>query len=70
VTQSVLAGPPPGYARTSLLPLERGYEGFVAKDDASPEQGRPTRSWLKVKQKNWTVAEDGWRRRIFEEDRR
>jgi hypothetical protein len=42
----------------------------VAKDDASPEQGRPTRSWLKVKQKNWTVAEDGWRRRIFEEDRR
>jgi hypothetical protein len=23
---------------------------------------------VKVKQKDWTVAEDGWRRRIFEED--
>jgi bifunctional non-homologous end joining protein LigD len=50
--------------------VERGYEGFVAKDDASPYQGGPTRRWLKVKQKNWTVEEDRWRRRIFGEDRR
>jgi ABC transporter substrate binding protein len=27
-------------------------------------EGGPTRRWLKVKQKDWTVAEDGWRRRI------
>jgi bifunctional non-homologous end joining protein LigD len=50
--------------------VERGYEGFVAKDDASPYEGGPTRRWLKVKQKNWTVEEDRWRRRIFGEDRR
>jgi hypothetical protein len=31
--------------------------------------GGPTRRWLKVKQKGWTVEEDGWRRRLFEEDR-
>jgi ATP-dependent DNA ligase len=35
--------------------VERGYEGFVAKDDASPYEGGPTKRWLKVKQKNWTV---------------
>ena len=44
--------------------VERGYEGLVAKDAASAyESGRTTR-WLKVKQKDWTVAEDGWRRTI------
>jgi len=50
--------------------VERGYEGLVAKDEASAYASGPTRRWLKVKQKNWTVAEDGWRRRLFEEDRR
>jgi bifunctional non-homologous end joining protein LigD len=50
--------------------VERGYEGFVAKDEASPYVGRVTRFWLKVKQKNWTVEEDRWRRRIFGENRR
>jgi hypothetical protein len=25
---------------------------------------------VKVKQKDWTVAGDGWRRRVFGEDRR
>ena len=44
--------------------IERGYEGFVAKDEASAYEGGPTRRWLKVKQKDWTVEEDGWRRRI------
>jgi bifunctional non-homologous end joining protein LigD len=48
--------------------VECGYEGYVAKDEASVYEGGPTRRWLKVKQADWTVAEDGWRRRIFEED--
>ena len=44
--------------------VERGYEGLVAKDEASAyESGRTTR-WLKVKQKGWTVDEDRWRRTI------
>jgi hypothetical protein len=29
--------------------LERGYEGLVAKDEASVYAGGVTRSWLKVK---------------------
>jgi ATP-dependent DNA ligase len=31
--------------------IERGYEGCVAKDEASVYEGGPTRWWLKVKQK-------------------
>jgi hypothetical protein len=59
-----------GYYRTSpgrcaIVALD-GYEGLVAKDEASPYEGVETRRWLKVKQKNWTVEEDRWRRRIFE----
>jgi ATP-dependent DNA ligase len=45
-----------------------GYEGLVAKDEASAYEGGATRRWLMVKE-DWTVAEDGWRR-ILEEDRR
>ena len=44
--------------------IERGYESLVAKDEASAYTGGPTRRWFKVKQKGWTIAEDGWRRRI------
>jgi ATP-dependent DNA ligase len=44
------------------LVVERGYEGYVAKDEASAYEGGPTRRWLKVKQTDWTVEEDGWRR--------
>jgi ATP-dependent DNA ligase len=44
--------------------VERGYEGFVAKDDTSPYEAGPTRRWLKVKQREWTVEEDRWKRRI------
>jgi bifunctional non-homologous end joining protein LigD len=44
--------------------IERGYEGLVAKDEASTYAGGPTRRWLKLKVPGWTVAEDGWRRRI------
>jgi hypothetical protein len=43
---------------------KRGYEDYVAKDEASAYEGGRTRQWLKVKQKEWTDAEHGWRRRI------
>jgi ATP-dependent DNA ligase len=49
------------------LVVERGYEGYVAKDEASAYEGGPTRRWLKVKQTDWTVEEDGWRRRFSSE---
>jgi len=44
--------------------VERGYEGYVAKDEASAYQGGPTRRWLQVKQRDWAVDGDGWRRRF------
>jgi bifunctional non-homologous end joining protein LigD len=43
--------------------LERGYEGLVAKDEASPYRGGVSRSWLKVKVPGWTDSEDRWKRR-------
>jgi len=46
--------------------VERGYEGLVAKDEASAYEGGVTRRWLKVKQKGWTDEEDRWRRQLFE----
>jgi hypothetical protein len=55
-----------GWRRTGLKAwsevIARGYEGLVAKDEASADEAGPTRRWLKVKQKHWTVEEDGWRR--------
>jgi bifunctional non-homologous end joining protein LigD len=42
--------------------LERGYEGYVAKDEASAYVAGKTRSWLKVKVPGWTDAEDRWKR--------
>ena len=39
---------------------ERGYEGYVAKDEASPYSGGRTLSWLKVKPKEYRVEERGW----------
>jgi ATP-dependent DNA ligase len=44
--------------------MERGYEGYVAKDEGSTYAGGPTRRWLKVKQKGWTIDDDRWTRRI------
>jgi hypothetical protein len=44
--------------------IERGYEGYVPKDEASAYGVGPTRRWLKVNQKDWTVEGDRWRRRI------
>jgi len=32
--------------------------------EASLYEAGPTRRWLKVKQKAWTVEEDRWQRRI------
>jgi len=43
--------------------IARDYEGLVAKDEASQYEAGPTRHWLKVKQKGWTVEEDRWQRR-------
>jgi bifunctional non-homologous end joining protein LigD len=39
---------------------ERGYEGFVAKDESSPYSGGRTLSWLKVKQAEYRIEERGW----------
>jgi hypothetical protein len=44
--------------------LRACFEGYVAKDEGSRYEDGPTRRWLKVKQKDWTVEEDHWRRRI------
>jgi bifunctional non-homologous end joining protein LigD len=44
--------------------VERGYGGYVAKDDTSAYEAGPTKRWLKVKQKDWTVGDDRWTRRI------
>jgi bifunctional non-homologous end joining protein LigD len=44
--------------------IARDCEGYVAKDEASLYEAGPTRRWLKMKQKDWTGAEDRWQRRI------
>ncbi len=40
--------------------IERGYEGMVAKDPASPYVGGRTLKWLKVKQPRYREGERGW----------
>jgi len=40
--------------------VERGYEGLVAKDPASPYRGGRTLAWLKVKASNYCEGERGW----------
>ena len=40
--------------------VERGYEGLVANDEASPYRGGRALSWLKVRQPAYRVAERGW----------
>jgi len=39
---------------------ERGYEGFVAKDESSLYIGGRTLSWLKVKQREYRVESRGF----------
>jgi hypothetical protein len=46
--------------------IDSGYEGYVAKDEASPYVSGRTRLWLKVKVPGWTVEDDQWSRRIAE----
>jgi bifunctional non-homologous end joining protein LigD len=40
--------------------VERGYEGLVVKDPASPYVGGRTLKWLKVKQAHYREGERGW----------
>ncbi len=42
--------------------LKAGFEGYVAKDEASPYVAGVTRSWLKVKVPGWTDPKDRWKR--------
>jgi hypothetical protein len=42
--------------------LQRGYEGMIGKDDASPYEGGRTKRWLKVKVPGWTAPENRWHR--------
>jgi bifunctional non-homologous end joining protein LigD len=42
--------------------LEKGYEGMVAKDEASAYVAGKTSRWLKVKVPGWTESEDRWKR--------
>ena len=40
--------------------VERGYEGLVAKDPASPYRGGRTLAWLKVKVAGYREGERSW----------
>ena len=42
--------------------VERGYEGLVAKNLASPYGGGMTLAWLKVKVPHYREGERGWER--------
>jgi hypothetical protein len=42
--------------------IERGYEGLMAKDEASLYVAEPTKRRLKVKVLGWTVSDDPRRR--------
>ncbi len=55
--------PSDGLAAWALV-IARGFEGYIAKDEASLYEPGSTRRWLKVKQTGWTMAEDRWLRRI------
>ena len=40
--------------------IERGSEGLVAKDPASPYRGGRTLAWLKVQVPHYREGERGW----------
>jgi bifunctional non-homologous end joining protein LigD len=46
--------------KASQQVIERGYEGLVAKDPASPYVGGRTLKWVKVKQPDYREGERGW----------
>jgi ATP-dependent DNA ligase len=68
VTTAVLYGELAVFDQQLRSRFERGYEGLVAKDEASVYVGGRTRAWLKVKQPNWTEGEDRWRRTLARGD--
>ena len=43
--------------------LERGYEGMVGKNEASPYIEGRTLAWLKVKVPDYREGERGWERK-------
>jgi hypothetical protein len=47
--------------------IERGYEGYVAKDEASVYEGRAIEAVAEGQAEGRPVEEDRWRRRLFEE---
>jgi hypothetical protein len=49
-----------GLSPPARLVFERGYEGLVGKDEASPYREGGTLSWLKVKQPRYREGERGW----------
>jgi len=49
--------------------VERGYGGYVAKDEASVYEGGLTRRWLKVNQKGLTVEEERMTLRLLPDRR-
>jgi len=44
--------------------IERGYEGLVAKDLASPYRGGRTHTWLKVKVPHYREGGRGWESKL------
>jgi ATP-dependent DNA ligase len=44
--------------------FNRGYEGYVAKDETSTYEGGPTQRWLKVKVSGWTIGDERRTRQI------
>jgi hypothetical protein len=38
--------------------------GYVAKDEASAYAAGPTKRWLRVKQRDWTIGDERWTQRI------
>jgi hypothetical protein len=51
----------PGGLEAWAQVIERGYAGYVAKDEASVYEAGATRRWLKVKVPGWTDSENRWR---------
>jgi hypothetical protein len=50
-----------GFATCSMPSYDRALH---ARRTWLPYEPGPTRRWLKVKQRGWTVVEDRWQRRI------
>jgi ATP-dependent DNA ligase len=60
-TSSRRSGVSPTMGKAWQEAVERGHEGLVAKDPASPYLGGRTLQWLKVKQPKYREGESGWK---------